>query len=372
MSSNVTTKAITSLFSVLLLAGCSHEAQKAPTPETVTGLEVAQARLADVPATNPLVGTVRAHESATLSAQMMGRVSAVLVHEGDAVRAGQVLVRLDDAAAQANVDQSNEGVRAAQHQVDAIKAQADLAASTLARYQKLRDQNSVSPQEFDEVSRRAQSANAQLQAAKAQLAAAQAASKGARTVSGYSVIVAPFAGVVTARHVDPGALAAPGSPLVEVDRSGPMQLVVSADESILGTLRPGAAIQVSIPAASSTAIAGKIAQIVPAADPSTHTFEIKIDLPATRSLLAGMYGTAYLGSATRKATLVPRAAIMTHGTMSSVWVVDAQHLASIRYVTLGSAFGQDVEVLSGLNGGEVVVLSPQDRELGGKRVEVAQ
>jgi len=293
----------------------------------------------------------------------------VLVHEGDSVRAGQVLVRIDNAQARAGVDQAQSSVSAAQHQLDAVQSQAALAASTLQRYQMLRDQKSVSPQEFDEVSRRSEQASAQLASAQATLDAQRASASSANVLAGYSTVSAPFAGVVTARHVDPGALAAPGVPLIDIDRAGPLQLALTVDESLLNRLQQGSALSVSISAAGPDPITARIAQIVPSADASSHSFLVKLDLPNSSHLEAGMYGTASLGGAMRSAILAPQSAIVAHGSIRSVWVVDSRHLASLRYVSLGPPIGSDIEVLTGLSAGEQVVLSPGDRELGGSRIE---
>jgi RND family efflux transporter MFP subunit len=288
------------------------------------------------------------------------------------VRAGQTLVRLDDEAARAEVKRTQAGIAASQHQVEVAKTQSALAASTLVRYQTLRDRKSVSPQEFDEVDRRAQAAAEEFEAAQAQLSAAQAGAVGARTAAGYSVISAPFAGIVTARHVDPGALAAPGAPLLDVDRSGELQLQVTVDESLLRDLKSGSGMETNIPSASATPLHGRVAEIVPAADSVSHTFLIKIDLPVSPNLRAGMYGAASVGKTMRSALAIPQAAVVTHGSLNSVWVLDSRHVASIRYITVGSSLGQNVEVLSGLADGESVVLSPGDRELGGRQIEVRQ
>lgn len=352
------------------LAGCSPQPNPQAAAPVVTGLSVAQAMLAQVPAGVAAVGSVHARESASLSAQVVGRVTAVLVREGDTVRAGQLLVRLDPSAARSELDRAHADVAASQQQLSAAQTQAALASSTLERYKQLRDKKSVSPQEFDEVDHRAQDAAAQVEAARAQVEAARAAASGARTASGYSSITAPFAGIVTGRHVDPGALASPGLPLVDVDRAGPLQLLVTVDESLLQTLHFGASISVEISAASQASLQGRVAQIVPAADTASHTFLVKIDLPASANLRAGMYGSALIGAASRAALVVPQSSVVTHGSLQSVWVVDDRGIAALRYVTLGAAHGGNIEVLSGISSGERVVLAPGDRELGGSRIEV--
>lgn len=352
------------------LAACSPKPSEPPRPPVVSGLAISRAAWGQAPAGASAVGTLSAKESAVLSAQITARVLSVPVHEGDSVRAGQVLIRLDDTAARSEVARAQAAIAASQHQVEVAQTQSALAASTLARYRILRDKKSVSPQEFDEVERRAQAGLAQLQAAQSELAAARATAAGAGAAAGYSILAAPFAGIIVARHVDPGALATPGSPLLEIDRSGALQLCVSLDESLLRELQPGSAIEARVPAASPQPLKGRIAEILPAADPASRSFLVKIDLPASSALRAGMYGTASIGSSNRSALMIPQSAVVSHGSLESVWVVDNHQVASLRYVSLGARFDQSIEVLSGLSAGELVVLSPGDRELGGSRIEV--
>jgi RND family efflux transporter MFP subunit len=352
------------------LAGCSPEPKSTSHTTVVNGLSVAQATLELAPDDSAAVGTVHARESVSLAAQTMGRVTAVLVHEGDMVRAGQLLVRLDGAVSQAELERARAGEAASQYELATVQSQADLTASTLARYKILRDQKSVSPQEYDEMDHHAQAAAAQLEAAKAQAQSLHVAVSAARTTAGYAMIVAPFAGVVTGRHVDPGAMAMPGTPLVDVDRAGQLQLEVSVDESRLSSVKLGAPIAVKIPSFCAASMAGHVAQIVPAVDAASHSFLVKIDLPAEKNLRAGMYGSAALAATTRMAVMAAQSAVVTHGSLHSVWVLNRRGIASLRYVTLGNVSGDKVEVLSGLNKGEQIVLSPGDRELGGARVEV--
>jgi multidrug efflux pump subunit AcrA (membrane-fusion protein) len=130
------------------------------------------------------------------------------------------------------------------------------------------------------------------------------------------------------------------------------------------------AVGVKIASLSPQLLQGRVAEIDPAADPSSHSFLVKINLPAAPGLRSGMYGTAKVAHGRRSALLVPQMAVVTHGSLHSLWVLDANHIASLRYVTLGAAQDGEVEVLSGLSPGEQVVLSASDRELGGSRIEV--
>jgi RND family efflux transporter MFP subunit len=353
----------------LPMAGCDSKVAAPVAPPVVTGLDTAQATLQQVPIAVDAVGTVHASESTVLAAQVMGRVVSVAVQEGDAVRMGQTLVTLDSAAAHSDVERTHAAVDSSKEQVQAAEADASLAASTLKRYELLHDRKSVSPQEFDEVEHRAEAATARLASSRAQLQAAQATASGAGTAESYSRLRSPFAGFVTARHVDPGAMATPGLPLLEVEKTGTLQLNATVDESLMRTLQKGMTVPVEIAGLSTQTLSGRIAEFVPAADAASHSFLVKIDLPAAAGLRSGMFGTASIGNGSHAALLIPRAALVTHGSLQGVWVLDDARIASLRYVTLGAKRGDNVEVLSGLSANETVVLSPGDRELGGDKIE---
>jgi RND family efflux transporter MFP subunit len=281
---------------------------------------------------------------------------------------------LDDAALRSQVEQAQAGVKAALNMQAAAQTNAALAASTLNRYKQLESEKSVSPQEMDEMSRRAEGAAASLEAMCAQTDAARAQEGGARTMLGYTHLVAPFAGVVTKRMADPGTMASPGVPLLQVDQAGALQLDATVDESAIGAIHKGMKVQVAVDGEASTSgtgtnLAGTVAEIVPAADPSSHSFLVKIDLSSSSHMRAGMYGTAEFANGARQAILIPRSAVVVRGSLSSVYVLDSLGIAQLRYITLGAALGNLVEVLSGVSAGEKLVDAPSDRDLAGKRIE---
>jgi RND family efflux transporter MFP subunit len=353
----------------VMIAGC-HGGESAATPGTVQTMQarVVESEEQQAPVSLRATGTVHARETALVSAQVMGRIQQVMVREGDSVRAGQTLVVLDDAALRAQVEQAQAGVKAAQDAQAAAQTNAALAASTLGRYKQLESEKSVSPQEMDEVSRRAEGAAASLEAMRAQTDAARAQESSARTMMSYTRLVAPFAGVVTSRMADPGTMAAPGVPILQVDQAGPLQLDATVDESVIGAIRKGMNLTVEVNGAAATA---SVAEIVPAADPSSHSFLVKIDLPSSSQTRAGMYGTADFANGTRQAVVIPRSAVVSRGSLNCVYVLDGQGIAQLRYITLGAAQGNLVEVLSGVSSGEKLVDSPSDRELAGKRIETS-
>jgi len=253
----------------------------------------------------------------------------------------------------------------------AAESDAKLAASTLERYRQLQAQKSVSPQEMDEVARRAEGAAARLEAVRAQTEAAHAQEKGARTMLGYARLVAPFSGTVTARMVDPGTLASPGVPLMQVDQAGALQLLATVDESAIGAVHKGMKVPVAMDGAASADLTGTVQEIVPAADAASHSFTVKIDLPSSKLLHAGMYGAAEFANGIRQAIVAPRSAVVLRGSLACAYVLDSQGIAQLRYLTLGATQGNLVEILSGISAGEKLVDAPSDRDLAGKRIDAS-
>lgn len=350
--------------------GCKSSQPGVSAAADTAPARIVESRQQQVPVTVGATGSLHARQTATLSAQVVARVQQVLVREGDSVRAGQTLLVLDDATLRSAADQAEAAAKAAESQQMAAQTNAELAASTLARYRQLQSQKSVSPQEMDEVTRRAEAATAQVEALRAQSNAMRAQQAGSKAMLGYTRVVAPFAGVISARMVDPGALASPGVQLIQIDSTGPLQLQATVAESAIGFVHEGMKIRVSIPGAPALNPNGTVSEVVPAADPSSHSFLIKIDLPPSRELRAGMYATAEIPTGTKESILVSRSAIVMRGSLACAYVLDSNNIAQLRYVTLGSAHGNAVEVLTGLTAKERLVEEPADRDLAGKRIEV--
>jgi RND family efflux transporter MFP subunit len=354
---------------VISFSGCSNERRiEAAAPETVSNVPVVVAQRTKVPDWLEAVGTVRAAQTSQLASQIMGNIVAVQVHEGERVESGQVLVMIDDAQVRAAVDQATAAELAAQKDASAAESELALAQTTLKRYEQLYEKKSVSPQEFDEIKTRAQSAEARRDMARAALAQANAALAQARTTLGYTRIRAPFAGVVTERKADPGTLASPGMPILTLEDTRNYRLEVTVDESDVRLVRIGQSAPVNIDALGSAEIAGKVVQMVPAADPGSRSFLVKIELPKDSHLRSGLFGRAQFPRGERSALLIPRTAVVERGQLQGIYVLDAEQIAGMHYITLGRTSGQQVEVLSGLEGGEKIIAAPGDRELGGKRI----
>jgi len=353
------------------LSSCSDERHTQPeAPETVSNVTVIVAQTTTAPDWLEAVGTVRAAQTSQVASQMMGNIVEIRAHEGDRVQSGQVLAVLNDAQPRSGTDQATAGLNVAEKEVSAADSDFALAEATLRRYQQLYDKKSVSPQEFDEIKGRYQSAEARRDMARAGQAQANAGLMQARTSLGYTRIHAPFAGVVTEKKADAGTLASPGMPMFTIEDTRSYRLEVTVDESELRQVRLGQASPVTIDALGNVSLSGKIVQIVPAAEPTSRSFLVKVGLPDDARLRSGLFGRARFSRGERTALLIPRTSLVERGQLQGVYVLDANQIAGLRYVTLGKSAGEQIEVLSGLQDGEKLVAVAGDRDLSGKRIAI--
>jgi multidrug efflux pump subunit AcrA (membrane-fusion protein) len=335
-------------------------------------VEIEQLAVEAIPQTVALTGVVRARRQATIAAQVMGTVRRVAVEEGQRVTAGQTLIELDDqqlasgvAAARAMRDEADAAIRAGRQAVSAAEAQLSLAAVTHERYQTLLSKKSVSQQEYDVSEAGLKAAQASVEQARASLTQAQAKRAqaeaqlaSAETMQGYGRISAPLAGVVTERLVDPGDLASPGMPLLEIEQAGEYQLEAAAPESLISTLRVGQQVGIEIEALGDNGpTEGRIAQIDPAGDAASRSFVVKVSLGSPAGLRSGLYGRMLVPGGERSGLSVASSAVASRGQIQSVFTVE-DATARMRLVTLGELIDGRYEVLSGLAAGDRVVLDP--------------
>jgi RND family efflux transporter MFP subunit len=315
------------------------------------------------------VGTVRATQTAEIASQIAGNVVEVRVHEGDRVRASQVLAVIDDASPRAAVDQAIAAQESAEQALGAAETEYALAASTLERYQQLYEKKEISAQQIDQMRARARAAAAQRDLATADVSRAKAGLAEAQVSLGHARVEAPFAGLVAQRQVDPGTFASVGTPLLTLEDVSRYRLEALLNETDMHSIRIGGEATAVIDALGTAELSGRVAQIVPSADAASRSFLVKIDLPLDTRLRSGLFGRARFSPGTRTALTIPTSAVVERGQMQAVFVLDASDIATLRYVTTGKGLGQRIEILSGLETGERVVAAPNERELAGKRIE---
>jgi RND family efflux transporter MFP subunit len=317
---------------LLFAAACAHDEPKPVERATVSApTEVVQS--ATIPSTRTVAGIVRAANASPLSARMMGNIIRVHVAEGDMVRRGQVLIEIDPREARTQSGAAASAVAAAQ-------ANARLAETTFQRFSALRERNSVSAQEFDDM-------KAKRDAAQAELSRVRSMAAQADTYVEYSLVRAPMDGVVTARYVDPGAQAAPGMPLLLVEDAQASRVEATVPEEL--ALHAGDAVVIED---GTRRIEARVTRVQPRVDATTRSSLVKIDLP--QPMRPGSYVRVHFRTGERQAIVVPAEAIVRKGQLTSVFVVDSDGVARMRLITVGT----NNEILSGLETGERIVRNP--------------
>jgi RND family efflux transporter MFP subunit len=277
-------------------------------------------------ATEDVVGTVRARLHAVIEANVSGEIERMLVAPGQRVAAGARLLVINAREVEARLEQAQ-----------ALKQKAD---DDLKRAASLLKQNILPQAEFD--------------AAQSRFRVAEAAVREAETLHGYTTIDAPFPGTITRKYADVGDLAAPGKPLLEIEDARSLRFEADVPEAVVGRLSPGQTLPVRV-AAVPAELLGTIVEISPAADPGSRTFLVKLDLPSSPALRAGQFGRVGMPVGTSTALRVPSSAVIVRGQMEIVFLVD-DGKARLRIVKTGKRVGDDVEIVSGLDAGEKIVV----------------
>ncbi len=368
------------LAGVLALTACGGApAPRESAADALPGIRVETARAAPLPEEHEAPGVVRAVATAHIASRIMGTATEVRAREGDRVRRGQVMARIDGrevgarlAAAQAALRETAARRDEAAREIAVARAEAELTSKTHERFAFLRNRSSVSPQEFDEAEAQDRSAQAGLAAAQARARQAEAAhdraqseARAAETVASYARIDAPFDGVVVRRQIEPGTVVSPGMPLFLVEDTSRYQMEVTVDAGDARMARLGATARVRIDSLPGLELEGTIGELEGGADPGTQTLRARIDLPRDPALRSGLFGRAWFRRGERRVLSVPRESVVERGQLRGVYVVDARQTARWRLVTLGEAVGDGFEVLSGLREGERFVLAPESRALNG-------
>ena len=334
-----------------LAAGCSDTIEPGNTslgkgPVVTVPVMVAEEK--SLPQIYEALGTVSARVAATVSSKLMGTVLAVAVREGDRVQQGDLLVALDDRQVAAQLAQAQallageaitqadfEGVQARQRQSQAALTQAEAAVKA---------------------------AQSRVQQARAAVDAARVARQDAR-------VSAPFEGRVTAKLVDAGDLAAPGKPLIVMERIGGYRVDLEVPESYAQRVRAGQPVAVRVPSAGPAVLPGTVEVVVPAADPRSRTSVVQVGVPANETLRSGMFARADLPLAERPVMRIPAAAVVPKGQLTGVFIVDQDNTARFRLIRTGRSAGDQVDVISGLAPGTRLVAAPPIQLANGSAVE---
>ena len=336
------------MVALLMSVGCGSKEEPATAvvsaaPETTIQGAVVEIKTGQVPIRVEVTGQVRPIFQATLSSRIQGTIDQLLVREGTQVVKGQTLIQLDRRDVQGDLARASA-------EVENTKAQFN-------RMKLLYGQEAVSKQEVENATRAFKVADANRKTALTQLS--------------YTVVKAPFDGVITEKKVEVGEMASPGQPLLKMEDPLQLRLEATVAEGDLKSVSGGDTIPVVIDALSGQALTGVVSQILPAGDPQTHTFMVKVDLPQTSGLKTGMFGRFQLDKGTHQTILVPDSAIVERGELTSVFVVGSDQISRLRWIKVGRRFDIQTEILSGVNVGERALLDGA-RGIDGAAVKVVE
>jgi RND family efflux transporter MFP subunit len=351
-------------FAVMILSACSSDKK-----ETTANNDTAVIVTVSKPSGNEqqeinLSGQIEASQSVNVSTRVMGFITMLKVKVGDHVSKGQLLATI-----------SNQDIIARRAQTDAMinEAQAALgsAQKDYDRFTTLYKQQSATAKELDNVT-------LQYNAAKARLDGAKQMRNEVNAMLGYTSLAAPFSGIVTQKLAEQGNMTNPGMPILTIEQSGSYQVSASVPENAISQIQQGATAIITIKALDKT-INGSIAQINQSSQFTGGQYIIKVSIPDAdkKELYAGMYANVSIPVAKLPVTkavtnmvLVPLSSIVKKDQLTGLYTVGNNNTALLRWVRLGKTYGDNVEVLSGLEKSEAFILSAEGKLYNGVPVKV--
>ena len=325
-------KLVIILFLCLLLAGinaCKRKEQKeGPAKSSAQEIQVHIYIAAEetTPSLSEVAGTLEAVDYATISAKVSGVVDELPVSLGSTVKKGEVLLRIKADEISARVAQA--------------KTNLDQARRNLEREKRLLAKNAVTRESVKTLEE--------------SLQIAEAAYNEAKTYLSYTTLIAPFNGIIAAKMVNRGDLATVGAPLLTLTDNATMQAVCHVPETFLPKIRTGDDLSVIIPAAGVETL-GSIKEIAPVADAQSRTALVKLRVDKTENLRPGQFARVFLPGKVITSLYIPEEAVAYYGQMEKVFVAE-DSFARLRLVRTGSHTDGKVEILSGLNQGERVII----------------
>lgn len=286
---------------------------------------------------------------------LMGRIETIVKREGDRVRSGEVLARIESRDVSARLAQAEAGLEAA-------RAGEENARVMRERLERLFPRQAATKKSLDDAVAAHEAALARLRAAEEEIAAA-------RVALSYTEVRAPFDGVISERRVEAGDMGAPGMPFFVVDQVERLKIEAAVPESRIGQLTAGEPVEVVVTALPEASRKGTLEEILPAADPASRTFTVRVVVDnRDGKLRPGMFARLRLGGGQREVVAVPESALWRRGPLTGVYVVDGSDRARLRWVTVGESRDGVVEILTGLDAGARYVVEAGEALADGRAV----
>ena len=322
-----------------------------------------------------LPATIQPFEQTTLYARTSGYIKARYADIGDHVRRGQLLALIEDPQTAQSLLQAEATLAQTRAQLLQAQANAELSATTNTRWQSLVKAGVVAQQDADQKLAQSRADTANVAAARASISANQANVASLTQQASFSRVIAPFDGVILTRSIDTGSLISTGSqtgvqPLFTLAQSNTVRVFANVPQTNTVGLTSGQTAHVSVRELGGQTFAGTIARTSQSLDPGTRTLLVEVDLKNDGRILPGMYATVRfdLPQTANAPVLLPANALVIRTAGPQAVVIDSNNVAHFRALTLGRDLGNATEILSGVQPGDLVVLSPGDAVVDGAKV----
>jgi len=324
------------------LMACSEDIQLSPEHEIESLADTFNVSVSTMPAHYVTSGTVTSDHRVSIHARISGYIRELNVREGDQVKVGQVLLRIDPVDAKQALIQAK---------ADLLDAEADLQ-----RYDELLKAGAVTRQQAEKTKLRYKVAKSQVEQARNRLS--------------YAEVRSPVAGVVVEKHLSQGDLATPGVPILTLEDPASLLVVTYVSERFVSGFHEGDQVDIEISSLKKT-YQGVVRQVVQAADAVSHQFLVKIALPEVDDVHPGMYAQTGFRVGSRQALMIPKDSIVSRSGLHAVYVLNEQSIAQYRMIRLGTLSGDQVEVLAGLYAGDVIAWNGQPDLKSGMKVQAS-
>jgi RND family efflux transporter MFP subunit len=334
-------RSILTIAAVLMLAACHPHEQSAKIEQKTVDAKTLTVSMTAMAVQDAVPGSVASEQQVQVASRLMGYIREIRVHEGDAVKAGQLLFTIDPSDINGQVIQARAGV--AQAEAALIDAKADYE-----RFSNLYKEESIPKLQYDKIKLQYSIVQSQARAAHAGLDTAQSQLR-------YAEVRAPIDGVVTQKMASAGDLAAPGRPVLVLENPARLEVQTAVSDETYAHLKTGGSALLEI-AGLAAPLTGKIIRLVPVADAMTHTHLVKLALPEAAGVVSGTFVRVRFDVGSRQGISVPKSALIQRAGITGVFVVE-QGVAHYRMVRTGNSADGVVEIEAGLNPGEQVVIS---------------
>ncbi|MBB3810376.1 efflux RND transporter periplasmic adaptor subunit [Pseudochelatococcus contaminans] len=343
------------IFLCFLTAAAGATTQEKPI--NLPAFPVTQVEMMEIPITYTVPGSVVSDGRIDVSSRVVGFIEQLDVREGQKVSRGDLLVRIDQTDIDEAVRQAEAGVRASQKDLDD-------AEQDVEKFARLTQSGTVAAETL-------RKAKVRVDIARANLDKARAALNSAEAQKSYATVTSPVDGVIVSVARRSGEMATAGSTIMTVESREVLLFKTFVSESNLSAIDPQTPVTVRIDTLKGEVFQGRIRGIVPSGDDVTRRYEVNIVLPSDPRLVPGMFGRAEIVLGKQFVTLIPQVALVRRGGLDGVFVLDGD-VARFRWLRTGRVWGDAVEVVSGLSGGETILAAANDTIRDGSVVQTAE